>query len=130
MVLWFEDFLNDDNVGVDGVDDDDIDDEDDEDEEGFDSGEIKDYVFDEVEFEKVMNEMMGMLVDEIEKSGFFDEVWRLVLEDVEEGSDMDEDEEMKKVMEFMEKELKGYGVLDLSGGKKEVSKIVVLKKKV
>lgn len=130
MVSRFEDFLNDDNAGADGVDDDDIDDEDDEDEEGSDSGETKDHAFDEAEFEKAMKEMMGMPADEIEKSGLLDEARRLALEDAEEGSDMDEDEEMKKVMELMEKELKGHGALDLSGGKKEASKNAGSKKKV
>ncbi|WPG97414.1 SGT1-domain-containing protein [Acrodontium crateriforme] len=129
MVSRFEDFLNDDDAGADGVDDDDIDDED-EDEEGSDTSETKDHAFDEAEFEKAMKEMMGMPADEIEKSGLLDEARRLALEDAEDGSDMDEDEEMRKVMELMEKELKGHGALDLNGGGREASKTLSTKKKV
>ena len=121
MVSRFEDFLNDDKAGADGIDDDDIDDDEDdeEEEEVSDSGEDKELSFDEAEFEKAMQEMMGMPPDQVEKSGLLDEARRLALEDAEQESDMDEDEEMKKVIELMEKELKGHGALNLNGGKKE-----------
>ena len=123
MVSRFEDFLNDDTAGADGVDDPDgLDDpdEDDEDESDSDSGEDKDAGFDEAEFEQAMKEMMGMPSDYIEKSGLLDEARKLAVEDAEEQSDVDEDEEMKKVMELMEKELKGHGALDL-GNKKSTA---------
>lgn len=114
MVSRFEDFLNDDTAGADGVDD--LDEE--ESESG--SGEDKDASFDETEFEQAMKEMMGMPSDYVEKSGLLDEARKLAIEDGEEQSDVDEDEEMKKVMELMEKELKGHGALDLGNKKPKV----------
>lgn len=114
MVSRFEDFLNDDTAGPDGVDDQDIDDEDQESSVSS-SGEDKDGSFDEAEFEKAMKEMMGMPADHVEKSGLLDEARKLAVADAEEGSEPDEDEDMKKVMELMEKELKGHGALDVNG---------------
>ena len=103
MVSRFEDFLNDDEAGAEGVDD--LDEDEDEDANSDESGEDKEGSFDEVEFEKAMKEMMGMPPDEVEKSGLLDEARRLAVEDAEQASDVDEDEEMKKVMELMEQEL-------------------------
>ena len=114
MVSRFEDFLNDDDAGAEGVDDDDIEGEEgEEDESDSDSGEDKNASFDEAEFEKAMKEMMGMPTDQIEKSGLLEEARKLALDDENEGEEPDEDEEMKKVMEIMEKELKGHGALNL-----------------
>jgi hypothetical protein len=118
MVSRFADFAKDDEAaGIDGIDDDDIDDIDDDDSSSASSsGEDKDGSFDEAEFERAMKEMMGMPTSEIEKSGLLDEARKLALEDAEEGNgedDMDEDEETRKVMELMEKELKGHGALNL-----------------
>lgn len=110
MVSRFDDFLNDDEAGAEGIDDLDEDDDDSE----SDSGEDKDASFDEAEFEKAMKEMMGMPPDHIEKNGLLDEARKLAIEDAEDQSDVDEDEEMKKVMELMEKELKGHGALNLN----------------
>jgi hypothetical protein len=126
MVSRFEDFLNDDTAGADGIDDLDEDDEDESDSDS-DSGEDKDASFDEAEFEQAMKEMMGMPPDYIEKSGLLDEARKLAVEDAEEGSYIDEDEEMKKVMELMEKELKGHGALDLGNKKSKAEESAKLK---
>ena len=117
MVSRFEEFLNDDTAGAEGVDD-----ADDDNESGSDaSGEDKDASFDEAEFEKAMKEMMGMPPEFIEKSGLLEEARKLAVEDAEEASDYDEDEEMRKVMELMEQELKGHGALNVNGKKKSNS---------
>lgn len=117
MVSRFADFAKDDEAaGIDGIDDDDLDDDDDDSSSASSSGEDKDGSFDEAEFERAMKEMMGMPTSEIEKSGLLDEARKLALEDAEEVNgedDMDEDEETRKVMELMEKELKGHGALNL-----------------
>lgn len=105
MVSRFEDFLNDDAAGADETDDDASDSE---------SGEDKDAGFDEAEFENAMKEMMGMPADQIEESGLLDEARKLAVEDAEDQSDVDEDEEMRKVMDLMEKELKSHGALNLN----------------
>ncbi|KAK4549238.1 hypothetical protein LTR36_007696 [Oleoguttula mirabilis] len=119
MVSRFEDFLEDDDAGAEGVDEDDVDNDEDEDDDGevSDSGEDKDGSFDEAEFERAMKEMMGMPVDQVEKSGLLDEARKLALQDEEEGEEPDEDEEMKKVMAMMEKELKSHGALKLNHDK-------------
>jgi len=122
MVSRFADFAKDDEAaGIDGIDDDDVDDEDDSSVTSS-SGEDKDGSFDEAEFERAMQEMMGMPAADIEKSGLLDEARKLALEDAEEGNgedEMDEDEETRKVMELMEKELKGHGALNLDAKKKQ-----------
>ena len=72
-----------------------------------------------------MQEMMGMPAADIEKSGLLDEARKLALEDAEEGNgedEMDEDGETRKVMELMEKELKGHGALNLDAKKKQKQK--------
>lgn len=127
MVSRFADFAKDDEAaGIDGIDDDDIDDDDEDDSSSASSsGEDKDGSFDEAEFERAMKEMMGMPPSEIEKSGLLDEARKLALEDAEEGNgeeDMDEDEETRKVMELMEKELKGHGALNLDQKQKQKQK--------
>ncbi|KAH9836884.1 regulatory factor Sgt1 [Teratosphaeria destructans] len=110
MVSRFEGFLNDDDAGAQGVDDDGVDDSEFEEE---DSGEDKDASFDEAEFERAMKEMMGMPSDQIEKSGLLEEARKLALEDERSGDAPDEDEEMRKIMDLMEKELRGHGALNL-----------------
>ncbi|KAK0937097.1 hypothetical protein LTR29_011306 [Friedmanniomyces endolithicus] len=118
MVSRFEDFLNDDDAGAEGVDDDDVDND-----EGENSGsephssEDDNASFDESEFERAMREMMGMPANHIQERGLLDEARKLALAD-EEGEKPDEDEEMKKVMELMEKELKGHGALKLDNDEK------------
>jgi hypothetical protein len=122
MVSRFSDFAKDDEAaGIDGIEDDDLDDEDDS-SSASSSGEDKDGSFDEAEFERAMQEMMGMPAADIEKSGLLDEARKLALEDAEEGNEedeMDEDEETRKVMELMEKELKSHGALNLDARKKQ-----------
>ncbi|KAL1583299.1 hypothetical protein WHR41_07905 [Cladosporium halotolerans] len=128
MVRRFEEFAEgDDEAGLEGVgEDDDVDDEDEDDDSSVSSsGEDKDGSFDEAEFERAMKEMMGMPAADIEKSGLLEEARRLALEDEKEGDgrdDMDEDEETRKVMELMEKELKGHGALNLNNEKQKKSK--------
>lgn len=124
MVSRFADFAKDDEAaGIDGVDDDDLDDDDDS-SVASSSGEDKDGSFDEAEFERAMQEMMGMPTADIEKSGLLEEARKLALEDEEagDGEEMDEDEETRKVMELMEKELKGHGALNLDAKKKQKQK--------
>ena len=121
IVSRFEDFLNDGAAGAEGVDDLDEDngDADDDNDNISDSGSNKDkdaMNIEEAEFEEAMKEMVGMPADHIEKSGLMDEARKLAVEDAENASDVDEDEEMKKVMDLMERELKGHGALDLKDG--------------
>ncbi|KAK3073798.1 hypothetical protein LTR53_004264, partial [Teratosphaeriaceae sp. CCFEE 6253] len=116
MVSRFEDFVDDDGAGAEGVGDSD------DDAEGSSSsssvsGEDKDGSFDEAEFERAMKEMMGMPADKVEESGLLAEARLLALDDEKEGQVPDEDEEMRKVMEVMKKELRGHGALDLDGEK-------------
>jgi hypothetical protein len=126
MVSRFEEFLKDDDeaAGLDGIDDDDSDNDDDDSSEASSSGEDKDGSFDEAEFERAMKQMMGMPVDEVAKSGLLNEARKLAIQDAEDGPEPDEDEEMKKVMEIMERELKGHGALDLNApdGPKKAAK--------
>ncbi|KAK5716521.1 hypothetical protein LTR15_009412 [Elasticomyces elasticus] len=126
MVSRFEDFLNDDEAGAEGVDDDDVEDEDSDsvsgdESEGEDSeGEDKDGSFEEAEFERAMREMMGMPGTMIEERGLLDEARKLALADEVEGESGDENEEMKKVIELMERELKGHGALKLDKDEEEI----------
>ncbi|KAK4891424.1 hypothetical protein LTR27_009919 [Elasticomyces elasticus] len=117
MVSRFEDFLNDDDAGAEGVNDDDEDDDEDSDSVSGDgsegSGEDKEGSFEEAEFERAMREMMGMPGNMIEERGLLDEARKLALADEEEGESEDEGEEMRKVVELMERELKGHGALNI-----------------
>jgi len=119
MVSRFEDFLEDDEAGAEGVDDDegDSDNRSSGSSSSSVSGEDKDGSFDEAEFERAMKDMMGMPADDVEKSGLLAEARKLALEDEQIGGEPDEDEEMRKVMEVMERELKGHGALDLDADK-------------
>nr|OQO18657.1 hypothetical protein B0A51_15772 [Rachicladosporium sp. CCFEE 5018] len=125
MVSRFESLLKDDDdsaAGLDGIEDSDKEassaaDSDDESEPSS-TGEDKSASFDEAEFEVAMKQMMGMPAAEVEMSGVLDEARRLAVEDAENGEEeVDEEEETRKVMELMERELKGHGALDLNGGK-------------
>lgn len=119
MVERFQDFMNDDDAGAEGVDDmeDDVDDADSEastqinDESKEDE---KPSESDEKEFERAMKEAQSMPASKVEESGLLAEARKLALQDDEDASDVDEDEEMRKVMELMEKELKGHGALNLN----------------
>ncbi|KAF8444332.1 SGT1 protein-domain-containing protein [Terfezia claveryi] len=102
MVERFEKFLNDDSAGVEGVDmdedmidEDDTDDEDDEE----DGEEDKGISFDEAEFEEMMREMMGLPPDQG------------VGNDTKKEAD-NEEEDIRKVMNQVETELKESGVIE------------------
>jgi hypothetical protein len=122
MVERFESFLSDDKAGVDGADLDDMDfDDDDDDNESDEENESEDgereVKFDEKEFARLMREMMGMPLEEEqpEKSNskkdtsMAGKVEELETDDEEEN----EAEELRKVMERMDAELKESGVLNL-----------------
>lgn len=120
IVARFEEFLNDNSAGFDGADfiddfnsDSDIDVDDDE-EELSDEEEDKETSFNEEEFAKMMNEMMGM------PSGP-GQGQRPSLETPLQGRikdlDTDEEDDTEQIHELsrqMEAELKGTGVLDLN----------------
>lgn len=103
MVERFENFLNDDNAGLDGVDMDedldDTDDEDDDDDDDEDDEEDKGVSFDEAEFERMMREMMGLPPDEKQSNAQNHPVENEV-------------EEIKKVMNQVEAELKEAGIIE------------------
>lgn len=120
MVERFESFLNDDDAGIDGaeMDEMDIDDDDDEDSDEDSEDEDKDVSFDEKEFARMMREMMGLPSDEPEDEaagaksskppmGKIEEV------DTDDEEEVDEAEEMRKVMAVMDAELKEAGALNL-----------------
>lgn len=124
MVSRFQDFLEDDEAGAEGVDGDIDEMDDDDDDESSKSGEEdsaedevedeKSSATDEAEFEKSIKKTMTMPTHHIEESGLLDEARKLALQDDEDADSVDEDEEMRKVIELMEKELKGHGALDLN----------------
>ncbi|KAI5361276.1 Putative Ecd family protein [Septoria linicola] len=70
----------------------------------------------DMEFERAIHDTTVMPDWHLEKSGLLDEARRLALEDEGDMSDMDEDEEMRKVIQLMEQELKGHGALNLENG--------------
>lgn len=137
IVKQFEEFINDDRAGPDGaglfgedsddeLDDDNLDDDDDDDDEGED----KDASFNEDEFTKMMQEMMGMppeVMKEIMSGrlgpGASDPTNRAGLrappdgpgrvQDLEASDSEPDDEDMQTFMKQMEAELRGTGVLDL-----------------
>ncbi|EME39812.1 hypothetical protein DOTSEDRAFT_178640 [Dothistroma septosporum NZE10] len=125
MVSRFEDFLKDDEAGAEGIDD-----MDDEDEEASDSDvedDVTEKPIDEADmkkngthpetedawFDDAMKDVRFMGNDHIKESGLLDEARKLALQDDDDASDVDEDEEMQKVIELMEKELKGHSALNL-----------------
>jgi hypothetical protein len=117
MVSRFEAFLNDESAGIDGAEVDEMDrdydgsDGEDEDEES-DGYEDEDQAvsFDEEQFARMMREMMGLPGDDgrAEVKGN-----AAAVGEKEEGQEDNEDEEIRKMMEQMESELKGFGALDL-----------------
>ncbi|KAF2219896.1 SGT1 protein-domain-containing protein, partial [Elsinoe ampelina] len=117
MVGRFEEFMKDEKAGMDGVD---LSDGESTGSSEVDSdGEDKDGSFDEEEFEKAMREMMGLPQEEKEKNGLVEEARKLALEmEDEEEMQRDDDEEARKIMEMMERELKGKGALDIGDLKK------------
>lgn len=119
MVERFEAFLNDDDAGPNGAEMDamDVDDDEDDDDDDDDSEEDRDVSFDEVEFAKMMKEMMGMPTDDID--GNASQVKPRSSQRIEELNSDDEDEEgdemeeIQKVMKRMEAELNEAGALNL-----------------
>lgn len=119
IVARFEEFLNDNSAGFEGaefIDDFDTDSEvseDDEDEIGSD-GEDKEASFDEAEFSRMMQEMMGMPsnagrqgIPQASGSG-------KRVEELDSDSDGDELRQIQQLSNQMEAELRGTGVLDLN----------------
>ncbi|KAK4611929.1 hypothetical protein CLAFUW4_13204 [Fulvia fulva] len=132
MVSRFEDFLEDDEAGAEGIDD-----MDDDDEEVADSDEdAEDKPLDEADmkkngthpdtedawFDDAMKDVRFMGDDQKAESGLLDEARKLALQDDEDATDIDEDEEMRKVIELMEKELKDHGALNLNADTKSKGK--------
>ncbi|OCK77254.1 SGT1-domain-containing protein [Lepidopterella palustris CBS 459.81] len=119
MVERFEAFLNDDDAGIEGaegLDDMDFDNDDPEDDDAVDdSDEEEEIEFDEAEFARMMREMMGM-PSEDDKVTLIDEA-RALARAEELGSDEEEElndgDEIRKVMERIEAELNESGALDL-----------------
>ncbi|KAJ5130596.1 uncharacterized protein N7515_006635 [Penicillium bovifimosum] len=119
IVARFEEFLNDNSAGFDGADfvddfnsDSDVDEDDDDDEEVDSDGEDKDASFNEDEFARMMEEMMGM-------PSSSDSIRKRVQELDSDGED--DTEEIKELSRRMEAELQGTGVLDLNGRQHKMS---------
>ncbi|RPA93609.1 SGT1-domain-containing protein [Choiromyces venosus 120613-1] len=113
MVKRFEAFLNDEDAGVEGaeVDDMDIDDDDsddDDDAELDDSDEDKEISFDEVEFSRMMREMMGMPTQTA---------------DGDEGEGEDEETKIREVMAKVEEELKEAGAIERGKGMAKIHEL-------
>jgi hypothetical protein len=137
IVKQFEDFLNDDKAGPDGAglfdedSDDDLDDDDlneDDSDEADPTGEDKDVSFNEDEFSKMMQEMMGMPPNVMREimSGKLGpstgasriptaqlERSRGHVEEIDQASSDGEDD-LQTVMEQMGRELREHGALNLS----------------
>ena len=142
IVKQFEDFLGDDKAGPDGAgffdeasddeddDDDDLDDLDEDDE----VGEDKDASFDEDEFSKMMQEMMGMPSDvmrEIMKGNLAPDAQASQplskhtpsgsrVQDLDDDSSEEGEADMEKAMAQMEEELRGHGALNLEPATRKV----------
>lgn len=101
MVKRFEAFLNDEDAGAEGAEVGDIDSDDDSDdghnEESDDSDEDKEVSFDEVEFSRMMREMMGMPTQPRGDG---------------EGEGENEEAKIREVMAEVEEELKEAGVIE------------------
>lgn len=132
MVERFESFLNDDKAGPDGAQMDDMDFDDDEDSDGEEDSEDEDkeVSFDEIEFAKMMREMMGMpsndLADVLETApGGKGTKWNTerLVEKLDSDDDIEEDEveDIRKVMRGMEAELTAAGALNLDPPSSKVS---------
>jgi hypothetical protein len=119
IVARFEEFLNDNSAGFDGADfiddfesDSDADEDEDDDEEVDSEGEDKDASFNEDEFARMMEEMMGM-------PSSSNSIRKRVEELDSEGED--DTEQIKELSRRMEAELQGTGVLDLNGRQHKLS---------
>jgi hypothetical protein len=110
LVSRFEDFLNDEDAGVDGAEIDETDsDDDDDDDDRSSHDEDRDVSFDEKEFEHMMREMLGLSSQStnlVSTSNPHENI-------ADDEDDSIDDEDVKEVMEGMETELKETGVLNL-----------------
>ncbi|PGH12396.1 hypothetical protein AJ79_04344 [Helicocarpus griseus UAMH5409] len=121
IVQQFEEFLNDDRAGFDGADlIDEMDSDDFEvDSEDFSSdGEDKEVSFDEDQFSKMMQEMMG-LPSKPEGSGRRATSKRVEELDSDNDEDKDDSKQIEELSNQMEAELKETGVLDLDPKRKK-----------
>lgn len=122
MVERFEKFMNDEDAGEDGaeLDDMDIDDESQDGEDTSSDDENQDIHLDEDKFARMMTEMMGLSAESSEKHSDVkhqeDGIDRR-----SERDDESEGEEIRKVMQMMEKELTEAGALDLEGKPSDLS---------
>ena len=137
MVERFEAFLNDEDAGLEGAEMDEMDMDDDDDEDDLDDSsedEDKDVSFDEIEFARMMREMMGMPSEEADRptkrtsSTSNKPLGQNRVEEVDSDEDEDEDEEeedeaeeMRKVMQRMEDELNEDGALNLDPTPRKLS---------
>ncbi|KAK2800580.1 hypothetical protein FQN51_005963 [Onygenales sp. PD_10] len=115
IVERFEQFLNDDRAGFDGadlIDEMDSDDFDDDSDEFSSDGEDKEVSFDEDEFSKMMQEMMGL---PSKPEGSARPVTSKRIQELDSGDEEEEDdrEQIEELSRQMEAELKETGVLDL-----------------
>ncbi|KAK4236943.1 SGT1 protein-domain-containing protein [Achaetomium macrosporum] len=111
IVSRFEAFLNDETAGIEGAEVDEMDrDNDSDEEEESDEDEDKEVSFDEEQFARMMRETMGLPADDIRTKEKGKQ--RAVEEETEEQAET-EDEEIRKLMEQMESELRGHGALEL-----------------
>ncbi|EOO02573.1 putative regulatory factor sgt1 protein [Phaeoacremonium minimum UCRPA7] len=117
IVSRFEAFLNDDQAGLDGAELDEMDEDDDDDEDYDDSeSEDREVSFDEQEFARMMKEMMGFPSTETDanKSRTMKGKGKEVSFDSRKDAAQDEeDDEIQKLAELMEKELNEHGALNL-----------------
>lgn len=117
IVSRFEAFLNDKKAGMDGAEFDEMDEDDDDDDDDSEiesDGEDRDVSFDEEEFSRMMREMMGIPAGSTlgtGSKGNKEHAKGVVPVPLEEDS---EDEEIRKLSEQMEAELKGHGALALN----------------
>ena len=119
MVERFEAFLNDEGAGVEGAEVEEMDRDDDEEDEDEDSDEDEDreVSFDEDMFARMMREMMGLPGEE---GGGMEKGKQKVAKEDEDEDDVDE---IRKITEQMEAELRGHGVLQLDPKPKTVASI-------
>jgi len=116
IVEQFEQFLDDDDAGVDGAEfademdyDDDDDDDDDNETHPNTPGEDRDASFDEEGLASMMNQMMGLTRNaDLRHPGSVSRV-----EELDSHSDSDDGDEIKTVMDRMEVELRAAGALNL-----------------
>ncbi|TQN69121.1 Protein ecdysoneless-like protein [Colletotrichum shisoi] len=128
IVSRFEAFLNDESAGLDGaeVDEMDMDDDDDDDESDGDDEEDKAVSFDEVEFSRMMREMMGLAPAEPGTTSTSSELAATANNTIQPGlgehmEEEPDDEELQKLASRLEAELNAHGALRLSQPRNKVS---------